>query len=245
MQRIEGLPDNVVGIEAHGTVTAEDYENVLIPAVESVLEEHEHVRVLYVTAGDFDGYEAGAMLDDARVGLGHFFSWERIAVVTDEAWLANGVKAFAFMLPGDVRVYPTDALEEAKAWITETRTSMHVELERETGIATLEPVEAISEKDFEHAAEVLDPFIAEHGSLKGLIIRAKVFPGWDSFAAFRAHMHFIKTHYEHVDKLAFVTDSKMIGVTSSVAEHVIDIDVRVFGFDHLAAARAWILEDEA
>jgi hypothetical protein len=30
---IQGLPDNVVGVVGSGTVTGEDYSNVLIPAV--------------------------------------------------------------------------------------------------------------------------------------------------------------------------------------------------------------------
>jgi hypothetical protein len=34
---IEDLPPGVVGVEAHGNVTAGDYERVLVPAVEAAL----------------------------------------------------------------------------------------------------------------------------------------------------------------------------------------------------------------
>jgi hypothetical protein len=33
MQRIEGMPENVIAVTAHGSVTGEDYEKVLIPAI--------------------------------------------------------------------------------------------------------------------------------------------------------------------------------------------------------------------
>jgi hypothetical protein len=42
------LPDNVLGFEAKGEVTGDDYEQVLIPAVEKHLETAEKIRLLYV-----------------------------------------------------------------------------------------------------------------------------------------------------------------------------------------------------
>jgi hypothetical protein len=35
LRLIEDLPEGIVGVEARGTVTAEDYERVLVPAVEA------------------------------------------------------------------------------------------------------------------------------------------------------------------------------------------------------------------
>ena len=49
------LPDNVVGIRASGQVAAEDYESVLIPAIEARLAQRDRVRVLYHLGPDFTG----------------------------------------------------------------------------------------------------------------------------------------------------------------------------------------------
>jgi hypothetical protein len=43
---------------------------------------------------------------------------ERIAIVTDAVWLRRTVKAFGWLIPGEVRVFHVADLTEARAWIT-------------------------------------------------------------------------------------------------------------------------------
>jgi hypothetical protein len=54
-----GIPDNVLAVTAHGTVTAEDYEKVLLPAVDEVLKRHKKIRFLFRTGNDFSSYTPG------------------------------------------------------------------------------------------------------------------------------------------------------------------------------------------
>jgi hypothetical protein len=117
---IEVMPDvqgNQVGVIASGQVTAEDYEKVLIPEVEARLQAHPKVRLLYHIGPDFTGFSAGAMLDDAKLGLRHFKDWDRIAVVTDVSWIRAGIDLFRFTMPCPVKVFGNSALDEAKGWI--------------------------------------------------------------------------------------------------------------------------------
>ena len=46
------------------------------------------------------------MCDDVKVGMERLTHWERTAVVTDSDWISQMTKLFAFLWPGDVRVYP-------------------------------------------------------------------------------------------------------------------------------------------
>ncbi|MEA3277234.1 MAG: STAS/SEC14 domain-containing protein [Pseudomonadota bacterium] len=110
-------PDQVIEVTASGEVTAEDYESVLIPAVEDRLRRHEKIRILYHLTKDFSGFSAGALWDDTKVGLGHLRAWERIALVTDVDWIGNSAKVFGFLMPSEVRVFPTERLDEARDWI--------------------------------------------------------------------------------------------------------------------------------
>ena len=124
LERIEGLPDNALGFTAKGNVTAEDYETVLIPAVEEKLKKHEKVRLLYHLGDEFEKFEAGAMWDDAKVGLGHITNWEKIAIVTDVNWIEQAGKIFGFAIEtmsvsGDVKVFHNSELEEAIKWISQ------------------------------------------------------------------------------------------------------------------------------
>jgi hypothetical protein len=100
-------------------VTGTDYESVLIPAVEKMLVDRQSFRFLYHLGDEFTGFDAEALWNDAKVGLQHFFSWERVAVVTDVGWIRTAVKAFGFILPGHVRVYSNCKFTEALKWLSE------------------------------------------------------------------------------------------------------------------------------
>ena len=115
---IGDLPDNVIGFEAVGEVRAGDYDSVLDPAIDAALQTHDKIRLIYVLGDDFDGYSGGAMWEDTKVGLAHLSRWEKIAIVTDHSLYKDGVKAFGWMIPGQVKVYAVADLAEAKAWAT-------------------------------------------------------------------------------------------------------------------------------
>ena len=116
---IPDLPGNILGFEAIGDVTGEDYEKVLIPAVEEKLKEYPKVRMLYQLGSDFTGYKAEAIWDDTKIGFKHLKAWERIAVVSDVKWVTEGVHMFSFMMPGKMRVFKNDELSDAKKWVAE------------------------------------------------------------------------------------------------------------------------------
>lgn len=117
MKRLANLPDNVVGISASGQIDAKDYETVLIPAIDSALQKHKRIRVLYLLTKDFESFTTGAMWDDARLGFAHVQAWERVAVVTDVHWVANATRMFAFLLPGLVKVFSNEQQSDAEKWI--------------------------------------------------------------------------------------------------------------------------------
>lgn len=116
---IPGLPDDVLAIRAEGTVTAEDYESVIVPAVEAKLKSHDKLRFLYHLGSDFSGFEAGAVWADTKVGLEHFRAWDRIAVVSDVEWVRGITRLFGVAMPGRVRVFRNAELDAALAWVRE------------------------------------------------------------------------------------------------------------------------------
>jgi len=119
IERIPDLPDNAIGFTAKGTVTAEDYESILIPAVEALFARHDKVRFLYHLGEEFSGFEAAAMWDDTKLGFKHLAHWERMAVVTDVDWIRAALKVFGVAIPGHVRVFHNRELAEATQWVAE------------------------------------------------------------------------------------------------------------------------------
>jgi hypothetical protein len=117
IERIPDLPDHVLGFTAKGTVTANDYESVIIPAVEALFSRQGKVRFLYHLGEDFSGFEAAAVWDDTKLGLKHFRGWERMAVVSDVDWIRAAIRVFGVAIPGHVRVFHNRELAEARRWI--------------------------------------------------------------------------------------------------------------------------------
>lgn len=115
---LEGYPDHVIALEALGEVTSRDYDDLLIPLVREKAKRHGKLRLLMVLGPDFDGYSAGAIWDDARLGLTHWRSFERVAVVSDIGWITRSLKMFAPLMPGEVAVFPMSGREAAKVWIS-------------------------------------------------------------------------------------------------------------------------------
>ena len=115
---IEGLPEGVLGIEAVGKVTHEDYRDVLIPKAQAMMAKGP-ISMLYVIGKEASGFALEALWDDSTFGLRHWRDFSRIAVVTDQAWLRAAVSLFAPLTPAEVRLFATSALPEAKRWIAE------------------------------------------------------------------------------------------------------------------------------
>ncbi len=118
---------------------------------------------------------------------------------------------------------------------------LKVELDKETGVALLEPDGALSKQDFERAARTIDRYIERSGKLAGIAIRVNEFPGWDSLASLIEHLRFIKAHHAKVSRIALVTDWVLGDLGESLASHFVAAEIKRFGFDDLATARDWIL----
>ena len=117
IEPIADLPEGVIGFRAIGTIHAADYRAVLVPAIEAVLAEHEHVNVVAVLGDDFDHVSLGAMLEDARLISMPRNAWGRSAFVTDHDGLAGIATAFGGLVPGEFRVFPLAKQAEAVAWV--------------------------------------------------------------------------------------------------------------------------------
>jgi hypothetical protein len=115
IELMQGLPNGVVGIEAVGKVTSDDYD-VVTPAIESALAERKKISLIHVLGDRFTGFTAGGMWQDGRFGLSHAFSFERIAVVTDLDSVRTLVKAIGWSVPGEMRMFSNAERDEAVAW---------------------------------------------------------------------------------------------------------------------------------
>jgi hypothetical protein len=111
-----GMPEGVIGLEAVDDVGEEDYEDVVVPAVQQAIAEHGKVRLVYVLGPEFDEYEGDAVWEDLKLGVRNPTAFERVAVVTDARWAGPAVRVLSILWPGQARSFPLAERASATRW---------------------------------------------------------------------------------------------------------------------------------
>jgi hypothetical protein len=119
IETIEGLPEGVIGWIAHGKLTAEDYKNVLEPALNAHYESGSKPNVLFEVAPDFDGVSGSGMWEDVRFGIRHLTGWGKIAIVGDGGWIVRTTDLAAHLFPQRLRSWPREGRDAAIAWLAD------------------------------------------------------------------------------------------------------------------------------
>lgn len=114
IKELDGLPAGVIGFETAGKLSAEDYRDVVLPALERAAATGE-VRFVVVIP-EFQGMSGGALWQDLKVGVEHLRAWKRIALVTDIDWMSDVTALFGWMTPGQVKVFRLAQRDEAIRW---------------------------------------------------------------------------------------------------------------------------------
>lgn len=114
IKNLEDLPDGVIGFEVAGKIRAEDYRDVLLPAIEAAARAGE-VRFVIVIP-EFHGMAPGAVWQDLKIGIEHLRAWKRIALVTDIEWMHHMTSIFGWMTPGELKTFAAIDRENAIAW---------------------------------------------------------------------------------------------------------------------------------
>lgn len=120
VERLADMPPGTIGFRAAGEIERQDYDEVLAPELQRALDAGGGLRTLYVIE-DLDEIEPGALWADAKLGfdlgIRHREAWVRSAIVTDIEWIARATKLFAWMIPGEARVFPLAEVDQAKTWV--------------------------------------------------------------------------------------------------------------------------------
>lgn len=115
IKELSDLPTGVIGFEITDKIRAEDYRDVVIPALERAAASGEIRFVIAIP--EFHGLSGGALWQDLKVGVEHFRAWRRIALVTDIEWMGQMLSLFGWMTPGEAKQFPLSQRDEAIAWV--------------------------------------------------------------------------------------------------------------------------------
>jgi hypothetical protein len=242
LKRIEGLAADTIGFEASGVVSAEDYETVLVPAVEDVVGSGTRVRFLYVLGPDFEKFELGAMWQDAKVGMSHLTDFARIAVVTSHDWLEKSMHMFGWMIPCPVKTFPMESRELATEWVQEGRVdTLEITGETTDDFAFLS-VKVSGALGQELERRLVDTARASIGDAERvrLLIEAHDFHGWSEIKALWTHLKFVFGVHRKIERIAIVGEEAWQKRLLSTARTLLGVDARFYGAGQLEEARGWV-----
>jgi hypothetical protein len=114
------------------------------------------------------------------------------------------------------------------------------ELRHDDGILVLNPEGPLEAADFTTLTSEVDAYLERHGTLRGVLIRAKSFPGWKDFGALLAHLKFLIDHLQRIEKVAVVADGTMANIMPNIANHFVHAQVQHFDLTREDAAWAWL-----
>ena len=117
---------------------------------------------------------------------------------------------------------------------------LQIQFDRDAGIVTVTPSVPLSENDFSVLASKVDPYIENEGKLNGLIIQVDSFPGWEDFAGLISHLKFIREHHKKIEKVAAVSDGKIVSIMPQIVDHFVNARVKYFPYDNLDEAVQWV-----
>ncbi|MBY6092805.1 SpoIIAA family protein [Pseudooceanicola sp. 502str34] len=235
----ETTPEGIMEIRATGRVTEQDYESVLIPAVEKALAGEDKVRLLYQVGPGFEGYSAGAMWADARLGMRHWSGFDRVAVVTDSEMLAGSVKLFGFAMPCPVKTFDLEEVDEARRWLRESLGAFHMEEIGEDALM-IRLLGKLDSKVYEEKAADLDAWTAKAGRFR-LLLDLREFDGWQGMSALGQHLSLVKSHHKQPARVAVVGDAAWMRMAEGLMSQFLEAKTKYFDEDDFEAGKAWLL----
>ncbi len=240
LQRIPDLPHRIEGLRAVGTVTADDYQQVVVPLFQDAHRGGRRVRFLYHFGPEFEGFTPGAVLRDARIGLQYLRLLERGAVVSDRPLVRESARLIGAMLPCPVRVFGNDEWQTALDWLGSSITArLSHRLIPDSGVLLVQPNGPLSPEDFDAVALTVDPWIESHRALQGLVLHLREFPGWEDFGAFIRHVQFVREHHLQVRRVALVANGRLAHLMPKLGEHFVKAELKHFRYDELSMAISW------
>ncbi|GAB5561791.1 MAG: STAS/SEC14 domain-containing protein [Synoicihabitans sp.] len=112
----ESHHDTVIA-RATGILTAADYETRFQPYIEEIIEKYGKVNVVLHLDEQFEGWDLGAMWDDASFSLKHRHDFNRLAVVGAQAWFKWAMNLGSKFLDGQFMTFASNDLAGAIAWV--------------------------------------------------------------------------------------------------------------------------------
>lgn len=240
IQLIDNLPDGTLGFSCSGQISGEEMQRLVIPQVEAALMEHDRIKALVLLQPDFEGLSLEAAWDDTNLGLRHWDGFERLAVVTDLAWVRQASRALSLLLPYPVQHFGLSDLEGARRWLSEALGTVH--LERQGEVITITLIGLLDPEVYARIDDDLANLFSQVEQPR-VLLDLRQFDGWLALGALRQHLALIRDYRHRAQKLAVVSHGPLQRIAQRVLNAFSHADTQTFSSTDLLAAQDWICSD--
>lgn len=118
IEKLGNMPENVAGFRATGSVTKEDFEQVVIPEVSKLVRQNGKLNYLLILDTQLKDFTFGAWIQDIFLGLKHLVQWNRAAIVTDVTAIHHFTAVFSILMPGEFHGFKKIDIDVAVDWVS-------------------------------------------------------------------------------------------------------------------------------
>ncbi|MEV0991846.1 STAS/SEC14 domain-containing protein [Streptomyces sp. NPDC049949] len=240
LERSEHATLGIDVLKAAGTVSKNDYRQVVEPLIEDARREGRRIRILCEFGPEFRRFTPGAAWEDLKVGLGSIELFEGCAVVTDTGWIREPTRLMSFLMPCPVRLFGAHQREGAFRWLASLPEGAGISHRlTDSGVLVVEVSQPLRAADFDTLGSTMDSRLGTPGGRTGVVLHAAGFPGWENGSSLVRHVRFVRDHRRVIGKVALAADGKVASLLPRLANRFVRAEVRRFGHEELDSAVAW------
>jgi hypothetical protein len=234
------LPSGTLGFSCRGVISGEDMEQLVVPAVDQAIREHEQIKCLVVFEPSFEGFSLEAAWEDANLGLRHWDGFERMAIVAEHGWLSHGMRALGLLLPCPLKLFSTTDTDDARRWLSEDLGTIHLELQGEVLSATL--IGQVDQQVYTRISDDLANLFSRVDHPR-VLLDLRLFEGWRGLQALNQHLSLLREYRRRPVRVAVVYANPWQQLAERLIAQFVEADTRTFSSDDLLAAQEWICAD--
>ncbi|PRY19685.1 SpoIIAA-like protein [Aliiruegeria haliotis] len=233
-----GTDGGPIEVRMSGEIAGADYEDTLVPAIESALQDHDSIRMLVIAGDDFKGFDLGAVWADTKLGLSHWKGFDRIAMVTDTGWLRTSIRLASPLLPCPAQVFLLADIEAARRWLRESLGAIHI-IDLGGPCIQVRLLGDIDPDAYKQAEGDLDARIRDRDGFR-LLLDLTEFTGWQGVSALAAHFSLAREHAALPDRVAVVGNKRWQHMAQRLMGRFLNAENRFFDEADAIAAREWL-----
>ena len=118
IDKIEGPANNIMAFKASENIEATDFTSVLIPAIQDYMKDHKDLNYMLVLDNSLSSFSVTWWMKSLWVAIRDWTNWNRSVIISNLDKLKHFNNDSCKELPGELRIYPKEQMDEAIRWLT-------------------------------------------------------------------------------------------------------------------------------